>query len=477
MPHRRRSAAQTGRPAVAVVRRLASSGLALALAWAAGGCAHAPQCRCPPVEPAATASPAPRRAPGPPAPQRLQPTPAPEPAPAAPPAPREVIRVRLAAVGDVIPHGDVLRAAAAADRRDAQGRSLNNAGFDALLAGVRPALADADLTFANLETPVAPASGSRTIPFRFNAPPALLAALWHLGVRLVSVANNHIYDQQRAGLVESLRRLDRSGLVYAGAGRTCERAYAARHFELQGIRFALLAASGLYNRDLNAAADAPCAAELDERRLLAGVRRARLAGAELVLLSLHWGDEYHTRPSAAQIALAHRLLDGGVDVLLGHHPHVLQPVEVYRAADGRICLVAYSLGNFLSNQSRFYVHGLQPEKMGHPRDGVVLRFSAVRKDYGEGPGPVELADLSLQPLWTQNNALERRRQAKLPVIIRVLVSDFERAALEGRLAEAKRPAERRALLRRIALLRDRRRIAGAILGADLLAEPLPAGGP
>src|SRR5690606_12538216 len=146
-----------------------------------------------------------------------------------------------------------------------------------------------------------------------------------------------------------------------------------------------------------------------------------------------------TRPRQAEIDRAHRLLDGGFDAILGHHPHVLQPVEIYETKDGRVGFVAYSLGNFISNQSRTYVHGVQPAKVGNTRDGLILRFAAVRKRYADGVIRTELADLRAEPLWTENNALARRRDPKLPAYIRVIRADAAleaaRAALAGETAE------------------------------------------
>ncbi len=390
----------------------------------------------------------------------------------APPRPALEAVARFGAVGDIISHGDVLRAAAHAERKGAAGESLNRGGFDALLEGLREDLAGLDLVFANLETPVAPRRGQKTRPWMFNAPVALLEALAAVGIRAVSLANNHAYDQGRPGFEETLQELARAGLRVAGAGPTCALAQSAQTFEVGGLRVAFLSASALFNQRLNRGPRELCAAELDEAALLTSVRVAREGGAELVVLSLHWGEEYQTAPRPAEVALAHRLVDGGVDVLLGHHPHVLQPVELYPAADGRLALIAYSLGNFLSNQARFYVHGVNPASAGNPRDGVLLRFSAVRRAYGPGLTRVELADVSVQPLWSENNALARRREAGAPVRIRVVADDREAALATRALLGEQDPARRVELMRRVELFEARRLHAASVLGEDLLRDPV-----
>jgi hypothetical protein len=142
-------------------------------------------------------------------------------------------------------------------------------------------------------------------------------------------------------------------------------------------------------------------------------------------------------------------------------------VEIYLTNDGRITLVSYSLGNFLSNQARFYVYGLHPDKVGYPRDGVILRFNVVRKDYGNGQVRTELADLSAQPLWTDNNAFEIQRKSG-PIVIRIVAND--RAAAEARAQLATEKDEKTILMlkKRIELLEARRKLVGAIVGEDLL---------
>jgi len=397
----------------------------------------------------------------------LGPTPAPDPA-------REVANSRivasaeLAAVGDLLMHGAVKESASAQNELRDDGTSANFDGYGALFAHVAEELRSADLAFANLETPIAPKTDRGSRPFVFNAPPALLPALQDAGVGIVAFANNHVYDQGRAGFVETLEELERAGLPQVGAGASCDEAASARILDVNGIRLAFLGATKLFNNDLNRTPTEPCAFLLDEAVLIEKVRLAREEGAELVIASLHWGVEYETAPRKAEIEQAHRLLDAGVDVILGHHPHVLQPVEVYETRDGRITFVAYSLGNFVSNQSRTYTHGLHPEKMGFTRDGLLLRFRAVRRVFPDGAVRTELADLVAHPLWTENNAVSRGRDPKLPPMIRVIHSDRAieeaRAALEGEVDEARKVE----LQRRIETLEDRRRLVGRIVGDDLL---------
>jgi poly-gamma-glutamate synthesis protein (capsule biosynthesis protein) len=151
------------------------------------------------------------------------------------------------------------------------------------------------------------------------------------------------------------------------------------------------------------------------------------------VVSIHWGIEYATAPRPEDVDIAHKMLDAGASVIVGSHPHVLQQVETYKTADGRNTVIFYSLGNFLSNQSRTYVDGLMPDKDGDPRDSLIGLFSAVRKDYGPGGVRVELGHVGILPAWGENNRNELASgRAKTPVIHPVLI-DREMPRLQARL--------------------------------------------
>ncbi len=396
--------------------------------------------------------------------------------PVSPPSPevRTLARVRLAATGDVLPHGAVKDAAAAhagPGPRD---------GFGWLWAPIADLLAAPDLTFANLETPVAPRSGGATRSFVFNAPPAMVKALRGAGVRVVSVANNHAFDQGRAGFEETLTEVQAAGVAAVGGGEA-GRESGPRVLEVNGIRIAFLGYASFFNQDGN---DCPPAARrggkaclkaslLDPRRAVAEVEAAARV-ADAVVVSLHWGVEYEGQPRAADVELAHRLADAGALVILGHHPHVLQPVELYSRADGRTALIAYSLGNFVSNQSRNYVHGATPESVAATRDGVLLRAQLARRDYGRGVIRTELAGVDWLPLWTENDTADPERRTRgAKTSIRVVSLDRALAEVRAELASFPDPVPpggrgRYVKLRqREELYRSRKAAIAAVLGEDL----------
>jgi poly-gamma-glutamate synthesis protein (capsule biosynthesis protein) len=392
-----------------------------------------------------------------------------------PPPVRTTASATLAAVGDVLMHGAV-KDAAADHRTDA-----NDEGFGWLYAPIVDLLAQADLTFANLETPIAPRSGQTGRPFVFNAPPAALRALRTAGVDVVSVANNHVFDQGRAGFLETLEHAARIGVAPVGAGEAPHEA-GPRVFEAGGLRIAIFAWAHFFNGEGNECPphEPRCvkAAQLDGPRAVDLVRAAA-ARHDAVIVSVHWGNEYEASPRPADVELARDLCEAGALAVIGHHPHVLQPIEIYRRADGRAAVIAYSLGNFISNQSRHYVHGVTPPEVAATRDGALLRVTLARRDYGRGVEQVELAGVSYLPLWTENDAAEPARRTRARPRIRVVSLDRALAAVRAELAALPDPlpaADRErflALRRREELYVARRKAIAAVLGEDLIAVAPP----
>lgn len=408
----------------------------------------------------------------------LDPTGLPDPVTVDEPIARELASVTVAAVGDTMMHGMVKRSAEDANVV-ADGVSTNHGGYDALFDDVRDALSAADIAFTNLETPIAPDHHKGTEEKVFDAPVDLLDGLVDAGFDVISVANNHAYDQGRDGLAETLQHVGERPLVPIGAGATCAEASAPKLVKRGDLTLAFIGSTDIYNSDLNKGPDQTCVFTLDVDRVAESARQAREAGADLVVLSVHWGIEYETQPQQAHVDKAHAAIENGVDVILGHHPHVLQPIEVVQASDGRTGVIVYSMGNFISNQSYWYQPGLNGPADGNPRDGLLVTFRAVRKAYGRGLRQVvrtEVADLVATPLWTTNNILHRPKDQ--PVLIRVTPTADRIRALEASLGTAAEPREIVLLSKDLAEMQVRWTMVGDIVGAQWLPrrpEPPEAG--
>jgi poly-gamma-glutamate synthesis protein (capsule biosynthesis protein) len=414
------------------------------------------------------------------------------------PYPHELAQVSFAVGGDVIPHEAVRAAAGAAA---AAGDPTNSQGWGALFSDVSDAFEKADFGFVNLETPVAPAHSHGSKPFMFDAPVALLEGLKASGIKIVSFANNHVMDQGWAGFAETREHLRDVGLLFAGSGDTVQQQWQPVFTEANGIKVGWLGMTRWLNGNRNPDKDdqphvnffpypgeAGGAPGADEALVLAAVKAAR-AQCDFLVVSIHWGIEYAPAPRPEDVDMAHKMLEAGASVIVGHHPHVLQAVETYKTQDGRNTVIFYSLGNFLSNQSRTYVDGLMPDKDGDPRDEMIGLFSAVRKDYGPAGVRVELGHVGILPVWGENNRNDLAAGRTKTAIIRPMLMDREIPRLQARLDEltklsagpdangaatgltAEQKKEFIEVTDRLKLLTDRRALLLARTGDDYVTDP------
>lgn len=211
-------------------------------------------------------------------------------------------------------------------------------------------LVTADVVFANLESPLSDQHGetqSRWVPLAFNGPPAGADALARIGVTFVSTANNHAWDYGKKGLLETMANLERAGIGFVGTGRTRAEAYAPWIGEKNGVRIGALAVTDIWNQVLSPHPGAEHVAGADAARLSAAVRELRASGrVDVVVVSHHGGGEYLEQPLPRTKKLLHAAVDAGADLVLGHHPHVVQGVEWYRGRP-----IVYSLGNLMMQMS------------------------------------------------------------------------------------------------------------------------------
>jgi poly-gamma-glutamate synthesis protein (capsule biosynthesis protein) len=247
----------------------------------------------------------------------------------------------IAATGDFLIHMPV------ADRARQLGAAHGVAfDFGPMLDQVRAELTAADLAVCHLETPLSPDNSSISGYPRFNTPRELATAIADAGYESCSTASNHSLDRGGGGVRATLDVLDAAGLAHAGSSRSAEEAATTEIHDVNGVRVALLA----YTYGLNGLPLPPgepwLVNVIDAQRILSDARNARAAGAQFVMVQLQWGQEYQSQPTDEQQSLARTLLASpDVDVIVGHHVHVVQPVE--RIGDK---YVVYGLGNFLSNQ-------------------------------------------------------------------------------------------------------------------------------
>lgn len=209
---------------------------------------------------------------------------------------------------------------------------------------IEDALRNADLRYCNLECPVSDRGRNLHHLYSFRADPRVIEGLKSAGFNVASQANNHTYDWGTEALVDSLDRLRDAGIQPVGAGQNAMAAHYPLLVNLGGLRIAFLAYVDIDPREAAAGVDRPGVAWLDPAQTLADIRLARPL-ADLVIVCPHWGVEYASKPTPDQVQLAHQMIDAGADIIVGSHPHVVQPLENYHDH-----WIAYSLGNFVFDQ-------------------------------------------------------------------------------------------------------------------------------
>jgi poly-gamma-glutamate capsule biosynthesis protein CapA/YwtB (metallophosphatase superfamily) len=206
---------------------------------------------------------------------------------------------------------------------------------------VAPVLRDADLAVANLECAVSRGGEPAVKEYTFRGSPAALAAVGRAGIDVLSLANNHSVDYGPGALLDTIRHARRAGIATVGGGADLAFARRPVRVELGGVRIALLAYSDVRPLGFDAGEGQPGAAPAFAELLDPDIRRAKRA-ADVVVVYFHWGTELATTPDSRQKRLADLAFRAGATIVLGAHPHVLQPVQ-----RGGSKLVAWSLGNFV----------------------------------------------------------------------------------------------------------------------------------
>lgn len=291
---------------------------------------------------------------------------APEPVP--PLKPGEVLPQRGATSFTVVAGGDVLIHPALTEQAEQDGDRKRD--FTKLFAGVRPAVEGADLAICHLEVPLAGADG----PFEgyplFYAPPEVARELAATGYDTCSTASNHTFDHGREGVTSTLDALDDAKLEHTGSARTEREANTPLVLDVAGVRVGHVSFTFDFNQGTGTPSDASWMSNrLDVADVLAAARAAREAGAEVVIASLHWGIEDQHEPTGEQRSMAEELLsDPAVDLIVGHHAHVVQPFE--KIGDK---WVAYGLGNQVARHE---------EPRGTTEEGVLARFRFTKGSNG-----------------------------------------------------------------------------------------------
>ncbi|MEX0863413.1 MAG: CapA family protein [Acidimicrobiia bacterium] len=276
-----------------------------------------------------------------------------------PPVPVEPDSLTVAFTGDTLIHMPISRVA-----------STHGSPYDfaPLFDPVRPFIAGADLAICHLEVPLSPTSSDLSGFPLFSAPREVAYALAATGFDGCSTASNHSLDRGVGGILDTMDILEEAGLQQAGMARTEQESWDATVYEVAGARLAHISATYSLN-GLRLPEDRSFMTQLiDVDQILRYAQRAKGAGADLVVVSLHCCVEYRTMPTSGQVEDSRALIESPfVDLVVSHHAHVVEPIE--RVGDE---FILYGLGNFISAQ--FF--------LPNTSDGVIAMVTARSSDSG-----------------------------------------------------------------------------------------------
>lgn len=289
----------------------------------------------------------------------------------------------LLAVGDVMMHDWQIEAG--------YNSSTKTYNYDHFFSAVKDILAQGDWVIGNLETTISGADLKYTGYPMFNAPEEILDALQDAGFNVLTHANNHTLDRKEAGVIRTRDALEKRGIPTHGTARNIEESEEILMIEKNEIKLAIMAYTYGTNGIPIPEGKDYLVNLIDEDRIKKDIAKARELGADVVAISLHFGVEYQLKPNKEQINLAHNLIKAGADIILGSHPHVVQPYEVVEIEDdhGNVHkgVVIYSMGNFISAQ------------VGEERNLGLIFGLTIRKHFPEGS--IEITEISNTPTWVQ----------------------------------------------------------------------------
>ncbi len=302
--------------------------------------------------------------------------------------------IKLIFVGDVMGHGMQITGA----WRDGSDTSYN---YFPVFQYVKDYISSADVSVANLEVTLAgePYAG---YPY-FSSHSSLAVAVQDAGFNVLVTANNHSLDRQQQGLERTIDELDSIGIVHTGTFKDSV-AWATNYplmVERNNFRIAIL--NYTYGTNGIAVQSPNIVNYIDTIRIAADLVNARNQYPDYIVACVHWGDEYKNRENADQQRLARFLANNGCHLIIGSHPHVVQPFEKLTVNETDTIAVAYSLGNFISNQRDRYRNG-----------GISFEVDLVKTD-----GIVRLVSCSYEPFW-----VHRFLKNKVSVFRLIPVNDY-----------------------------------------------------
>lgn len=254
--------------------------------------------------------------------------------------------ITISVIGDIMCHNT--------QYKDAYNSSTGEYDFSYVFDDIKEYVELADLAIGNLETTLAGKEiGYSSYP-TFNTPEKLATDLAELGIDVLSTANNHSLDKGFKGIENTIDELDKAGIKHTGTFKTEEDSNDLLITEIKGIKIGFVSYTYGTNGIPVPNEKEFCINLIDDEKIISDLNKMKNEKVDITIAIMHWGEEYQTSPNNEQERLAKLLIENGVDLILGSHPHVLQKMEKYDVVleDGteKDCFAMYSMGNFISGQ-------------------------------------------------------------------------------------------------------------------------------
>ncbi|MBL1155791.1 MAG: CapA family protein [Ignavibacteriota bacterium] len=312
--------------------------------------------------------------------------------------PDSTITITISVVGDLMCHSPQFEYAKV---------GKDSFDFTPTYRNVKKYLESSDFTFGNLETVTAGRKngGFTGYPF-FNTPSEYLDALKSVGFDLLVTANNHSIDRSEKGVLLTIDELVKRDINYVGTYNSKTDRDSIRLYDIKGIKIAVLAYSYGTNGNVIPKGKDYLINLIDFNLIEHDIKTARSKGAELVLVHYHFGDEYIREPVKSQKDAVNKAIEFGADIIIGGHPHVLQPADFFKTVSGKLDtgFVAYSMGNFISNQRERF------------KDAGIIITINILKDLNKDK--ISINEVNFLPTWVfKGNTLNGKEYVILPATL------------------------------------------------------------
>lgn len=313
--------------------------------------------------------------------------------------------INMAFTGDIMCHNTIYN--------DAYNSATGTYDFSYIFDDIKYYLQTPDITIGNLETTFAGSEMKYSSYPQFNTPESLAYTLKKLGFDVLSTANNHCYDTGYVGVESTIKYLDDADIAHTGTYTSEEKQNEILIKNVKGLKIAFLSFTYGTNGIKIPTDKAYSVNLIDESLMIKQLNLAKEQNPDLIVTCMHWGIEYQTTPTAEQKKLADFLFENGSDIVIGNHPHVIEPMEKRQItlSDGttKDGFVVYSLGNFLADQNKQYT-----------RDSAILNLNITKNDEGK----ISINSATYTPIYTYKNTSQKTQKFKI-IDLKNIVSSYD----------------------------------------------------